>query len=77
MDIIYFLYLCVLALGVVADFTPLCADCSYVESYIIDGMLFSTECHYVCHASAFRSQTCNCKKGSDWPKRWMEGQHNT
>ena len=24
---------------------------------------------------AFRSQTCNCKKGSDWLKRW-EAQHN-
>ena len=25
----------------------------------------------------FRSQTClNVKKGSDWPKRWVEAQHN-
>ena len=22
------------------------------------------------------SQTCNCKKGSDWLKRWVEAQHN-
>ena len=24
----------------------------------------------------FRSQTCKCKKGSDWLKRWVEAQHN-
>ena len=24
----------------------------------------------------FRSQTCICKKGSDWLKRWVEAQHN-
>ena len=24
----------------------------------------------------FRSQTCNCKKGIDWLKRWTEAQHN-
>ena len=23
-----------------------------------------------------RSQTCKCKKGSDWLKRWVEAQHN-
>ena len=23
-----------------------------------------------------KSQTCNCKKGSDWLKRWVEAQHN-
>ena len=23
-----------------------------------------------------RSQTCNCKNGTDWLKRWVEAQHN-
>ena len=23
----------------------------------------------------FRQQTCNCKKGSDWFKGWVEAQH--
>ena len=25
---------------------------------------------------SYRSQTCNCKKGSDRLKRWMEAQHD-
>ena len=28
------------------------------------------------HLTSFRSQTCKCKKGSDWLKRWVEAQHN-
>ena len=24
----------------------------------------------------FRPQTCKCKKGTDWLKRWVEAQHN-
>ena len=24
----------------------------------------------------FRPQTCNCKNGTDWLKRWVEAQHN-
>ena len=27
------------------------------------------------HSSTW-SQTCNCKKGRDWLKRWVEAQHN-
>ena len=23
-----------------------------------------------------RPQTCKCKKGTDWLKRWVEAQHN-
>ena len=28
------------------------------------------------HLLVCRSQTCNCIKGSDWLKRWVEAQHN-
>ena len=24
----------------------------------------------------YRPQTCKCKKGTDWLKRWVEAQHN-
>ena len=24
----------------------------------------------------FKSRTCNCKKGTDWLKTWVEAQHN-
>ena len=45
----YYLFLILMCFGLrcVADFTPSCADCFYVESYIIDGWLFSIEFHYV------------------------------
>ena len=26
--------------------------------------------------ASFRPQTCKCKKGTDWLKRWVEAQHN-
>ena len=29
--------------------------------------------YYICK---YRPQTCKCKKGSDWLKRWVEAQHN-
>ena len=28
------------------------------------------------HIDPQLSQTCNCKKGSDWLKKWVEAQHN-
>ena len=29
-----------------------------------------------CVGKMKRPQTCKCKKGTDWLKRWVEAQHN-
>ena len=31
---------------------------------------------YKCARKVFRSQTIDCKKGIDWPTRWVETQQN-
>ena len=36
--------------------------------------LVNVNIHNIC--TSCRSQTCNCRKGSDWLKRWVEAQHN-
>ena len=41
----------------------------------------SPSCYFFINVFGFVSsfppkQTCNCKKGTDWPKMWMEAQHN-
>ena len=44
--------------------------------YVILKVLFDFALEVWFSIYYIRSQTCKCKKGSDWLKRWVEAQHN-
>ena len=48
------------------------------NSFVVNNAYKQYKCALKClfEGEVFRSQTIDCKKGSDWLTRWVETQHN-
>ena len=58
-------------------FEPITALFTFTGLWPTPPTFWANHCpFYIYRSVTCRPQTCKCKKGSDWLKRWVEAQHN-